>query len=457
MQIPHRSSTNTITVHIGLDDTDSTGGRCTTHTAYRIAEYLLKHNAVEFTDYPLLVRLNPNIPWKTRGNAAVCLRFRTEDHVDMLDRVIDTVRKQKLVAPKANPGFACYCGESIPHAIQDFAHKTLYDVMSRKMAEKLAKDHSIHFTTEGNGQGLVGSIAAIGTLLQGDHTFEAIAYRKQENCGKPRELDHSQVVQYDKETFPYTFNNYDGVHRRVLILPHGPDPVFCGIRGEASEVVVSALKRLQICEELEGYMVFRTNQGTNLHLQRERGFADLKCYTAGFCYCEVYSKPIVIEGGHAIFSARDHAGTVIKAAIYEPTGLANVASRLDVGDVIKIGFGVRKPTSKHPRILNIEYLQVLAIKKTFEPVNPSCLVCNKRMKSEGMNKGFRCHKCGLRNRNAKKILIPKPRTIATGLFIPTPKAHRHLTKPIHRYGMEKTLGSSMSEMLRDWFSRGPSL
>jgi len=27
-------------------------------------------------DYPYLVRLNPNIPWKTRGNGAVCIHFK---------------------------------------------------------------------------------------------------------------------------------------------------------------------------------------------------------------------------------------------------------------------------------------------------------------------------------------------------------------------------------------------
>ncbi|MGH9987928.1 MAG: tRNA(Ile)(2)-agmatinylcytidine synthase, partial [Nitrososphaeraceae archaeon] len=72
-------------VHIGLDDTDSTRGKCTTHAAYRITDYLLNHKISEFVDYPLLIRLNPNIPWKTRGNGAVCLRFRTAYHEDVLD------------------------------------------------------------------------------------------------------------------------------------------------------------------------------------------------------------------------------------------------------------------------------------------------------------------------------------------------------------------------------------
>ena len=449
-----RSHTKSHIVHVGLDDTDSTKGKCTTHAAYRITDYLLSNESIEFVDYPLLIRLNPNIPWKTRGNGAVCLRFSTLHHEEVLDKIIDLTYKENLVASGANPGIAVYCGETVPLDIQKFAHKALYDVVSKKTAENLATCHQIRFFVEGNGQGLVGAIAGIGTLLQQDHTFEAIAYRKQENCGTIRKLDPAQVVRFDAETFPYTFNNYDKTHHRVLILPHGPDPVFCGVRGESAEIVCSALRRLQINEKLEGYMVFRTNQGTNQHLQNEVGFTDIKCYTAGFSQCKVDSKPTVIRGGHAVFSVVDLRGSVIDAAVYEPTDMVNIASKLEVGDVIKIGFGVRKPSPKHPRILNIEYLQVLETTEIFDTVNPLCVACNKRMKSEGNNKGFRCWKCGLRNRHGKKTMIPKPRIIEPKLFIPTPRAHRHLTKPIHRYGMEKAIANTPEiDLWSDWFSK----
>ena len=454
MKVSTKSSVKSSMVHVGLDDTDSTQGRCTTHAAYKITDYLLNNKFIEFVDYPLLIRLNPNIPWKTRGNGAVCLRFRTSHHEDILDRIMDLVHKENLVATGANPGIAIYRGEAIPYSIQCFARKALYDVVSRKTAEELATRHQIRFFIDGNGQGLVGSIAAIGTLLQEDHTFEVVAYRKQEKCGTVRKLDSAQVVQCDAETAPYTFNNYDKAHHRVLILPHGADPVFCGVRGESAEIVCSALRKLRISEKLEGYMVFRTNQGTNQHLQNEVGFADIKCYTAGFSQCKVNSRPTVIKGGHAMFSVRDPIGAVVNAAVYEPTDMVGIASKLEVGDVIRIGFGVRKPSSKHLRVLNVEYLQVLETNEIFETVNPLCLPCNKRMKSEGTNKGFRCRKCGLRISEVKKILIPKPRMIETKLFVPTPRAHRHLTKPIHRYGMEKNVKSTSEiNLWSAWFSK----
>jgi tRNA(Ile2)-agmatinylcytidine synthase len=60
------------------------------------------------------------------------------------------------------------------------------------------------------------------------------------------------------------------------------------------------------------------------------------------------------------------------------------------------------------------------------------------MKSEGKGKGFQCKQCKLRApRTVQKDIVKVPRSILPGLYIPTPKAHRHLTKPLHRYGLEK--------------------
>ena len=183
-------------------------------------------------------------------------------------------------------------------------------------------------------------------------------------------------------------------------------------------------------------MVFRSNQGTNMHLQNELKVAGIKAYTAGYVRCKVASMPFAIEGGHVIFSV-DQNGAQMPAAIYEPTGLASVASKLEPGDSIEIGCGVRKGTTKHPKILNVEYLRVLDIAQTFETRNPLCGICYKRMKSEGKGKGYQCDRCKFKDRNAAKMLIPRERKLKPGLYLPTPKAHRHLTKPMQRYGLEK--------------------
>ena len=63
-------------LNIGFDDTDSPKGMCTTFLAYKMVDLLQKQKTV-FLDFPRLIRFNPNIPWKTRGNGAVSMRIKT--------------------------------------------------------------------------------------------------------------------------------------------------------------------------------------------------------------------------------------------------------------------------------------------------------------------------------------------------------------------------------------------
>jgi len=65
-------------LNIGFDDTDSPTGMCTTFLAYKIVD-LLQKQKTEFLDFPKLIRFNPNIPWKTRGNGAVSLKIKTRN------------------------------------------------------------------------------------------------------------------------------------------------------------------------------------------------------------------------------------------------------------------------------------------------------------------------------------------------------------------------------------------
>ena len=83
-----------IQLHIGIDDTDSLSGNCTTYVAAKIIEHIA--NFVNFTDYPRLIRNNPNIPWKTRGNGATCLRLNLKAKDDCRD-VEDVVRIALLI------------------------------------------------------------------------------------------------------------------------------------------------------------------------------------------------------------------------------------------------------------------------------------------------------------------------------------------------------------------------
>ena len=73
-------------LNIGIDDTDSTKGGCTTYIAALLVEKFSQMQ-IRFTDYPNIIRLNPNIPYKTRGNAAIALRL------EVPNAEYDTVRE----------------------------------------------------------------------------------------------------------------------------------------------------------------------------------------------------------------------------------------------------------------------------------------------------------------------------------------------------------------------------
>jgi tRNA(Ile2)-agmatinylcytidine synthase len=444
-------------LHIGFDDTDSRFGRCTTHLAFKLVSCLNKKN-VKFLDYPLLIRLNPNIPWKTRGNGAVCLRImmsRDNNVENIFDLIKNEIEKNSAIGNGANPGLVCLQSKEIPTEIKEFNRLAMFDILSKQKAIKIAQKYNLKYFGFGNGRGLVGAMAAIGCLLVSDHTFEILAYRKIKSCGTSRIIDPINVMHLHDTTFPSTFNSYDHINKRILILPHGADPVFCGIRGEDPQVLYNSLKILNIKEDLEGYMIYRSNQGTGMHLQNELKLSMIKSFTSGYSRCVIITDPQVIQGGHVLFTVEDNSKNTCWAAVYEPTGLTKIASQLHKGDQIEIGFGVRKATTKHPKVLNIEYIFVHQLVQIHTIVNPICKDCRKSMKSEGKNKGYQCRKCKRIIKTSKKISLVKTRLIKEGLYIPSLKAHRHLTKPLHRYGKEKTkfFESENVKLYPKWFEK----
>ncbi len=435
---------------IGLDDTDSRKGRCTTYLSYRVIDFLLS-KGTKILDYPLLARLNPNIPWKTRGNGAVCIKVDSKAS-ELKEDILKILVDESCVGYGANPGIAFYQGYSNQELVE-FAKDALCKVLSKKRALQLADKYGIEYYTLGNGQGIVGALAAIGTSMyidSTDHTYEIIAYRRLENCGKPRLVYEQSVIAMDISTRPYTFNNYDHKHKRVLITPHGPDPVLCGIRGEDPYILVKALRMLDIKEDIQGYMVFKSNQGTNAHLTSPLDCKRLKAYTSGYLIGRVVSKPEVMQGAHVFFDL-EHDDARVRCVVYEPTGLSKIASMFVEGDIVEIGASVRKGTRKNPKVLNIEYIKVLSLAKSYLYMNPLC-ICGKRLKSEGKGKGYGCKHCGYRSKDLSKVAVELPRRISVGLYIPDAKAHRHLTKPLQRYD-NATAKSNYNLDSIEWFKR----
>ena len=436
---------NSRIIHIGIDDTDSPKGMCTTFLSYEIVKFLEKQK-VELLDYPSLIRFNPNIPWKTRGNGAVRLTIKTVNPQKIKNKIMQFVANYSDTKNGANPGLVFYQNESIPSAFQKFSKLALWKLISRKKAKQFISENKIDSFYLGNGQGLIGAIGAIGYKFS-DHTFELLCYRKKSQFGKKRVVSKDSVKKMQSVTFPETFSSYDNKNDRVIITPHGPDPVFYGIRGETAKSVIFASSIVTADEKLDGYMVFRSNQGTADHLKNELEVDDLKPYTSGFFVGKVCSKPITERGGHVFFSI-EVKGKKIRCGIYKPTKITKTVQNLITGDKIRVGGGIRKASKNHSRVLNLEFLDVIQLAKNILLTNPTCKKCNKKMKSSGSKQGFECVKCG--NKFFSKSKLEVPRKIQSKLYLPDISAHRHLTRPFQR--LKKRNRNVLFDASIPWFN-----
>ncbi|KXH71515.1 MAG: hypothetical protein AM326_11730 [Candidatus Thorarchaeota archaeon SMTZ-45] len=422
-------------IQIGMDDIDSPVGGCTTHFASIIVEKLSQW-IVEWTDYPNLIRLNPGIPYRTRGNGAVSLRFLAdtddlESIIPMVDRLIHDYVKEDY--PNTNPGVVFLEGK-IPKQVKHLSELALWRVVPIELAERVIETCKIPHYASGNGRGLIGALSAVANTLREDYTYEYIAYRSLKDCKHDRGIDGNSVIAMDKKMGDQVFSNVDPSTNRILIEPHGPDPVLFGIRGETAESVLEASQQVKSRQNIERWMVFRSNQGTGEHLKHDVEIKNLRPYMAAVVKGRVESEPRMIVGGHCIFSIIDR-GDRIDCAAYEPSGeFREIVMKLRMGDLVRAHAGVRPASRTHGLTLNLEGLEVVELAKTSIFSNPLCPQCGKRMKSAGKEKGYKCVKCGYRDTEISRTERPLARDLLTGLYLPPVRAQRHLTRPLARSG-----------------------
>ena len=374
---------------VGIDDTDSARGFCTTYLAYRIAIDLRDDCPV--LPYPRLVRLNPNIPFKTRGNAAVCLRIETRNPDRTFERICKTAERFSDAEGGANTGLVFLEDLGLVQQLGPLYLDALHGVVNVHRVAKILREHNVRHWTQGNGMGIIGAAASLAFDERFDHTYELISYRKEKNWGRRRDIDASSVRRMDAATFPHTFNNYDYQKRKVLIAPHGPDPVFAGVRGDSPRAVLNAFRMLSYDESLDGHMIYLSNQHTAAHLADK---LDWKVYSSGWAEGRVVDAEVG-PGGHVYVAIRSRGSNRL-CAVYEPTGdLRRVARRLRTGDTVKLHGGVRRGTRIHPKVLNVERMDVVRL-------------AHRRQRTD----------------------------IVAGSYAASPRANRHLTKPLIRYGNE---------------------
>ncbi len=438
-------------VHVGMDDIDSPKGGCTTHFASLLVERLSKWDVV-WSDYPNLIRLNPNIPFRTRGNGAIALRFsiqekRIEDLIPLIEEMIHDYTELDYL--NTNPGVALVKGE-IPEAIHDLSQRALWRTIPVISAKRIVEEAGVASISHGNSRGLVGALSAIGNKLELDYTYEYIAYRSIEKVHEARGVNDNSVFAMSKAMGNKLFSSVDSQTGRSMITPHGPDPVLFGIRGERPEFVVEAAKHIESQQLVDRWMVFRTNQGTGAHLMNCVYISDLRPYMAAVVHGIVDDKPRMIEGGHVLFRVGDCTGQ-IDCAAYEPTGeFREPITSLAKGDQVLIHAGVRPASRTHGLTLNVEGFEVLQLATQLRRENPICPQCGKRMKSAGAKKGYKCFHCGFKDPRAKKIETPTRRKIEEKMYLPPTRAQRHLTRPEVRFNREND--EAVLSLIERWTS-----
>ncbi|MEM1768751.1 MAG: DUF1743 domain-containing protein, partial [Desulfurococcaceae archaeon] len=240
-------------INIGFDSIDTPKGGCTTHFVSLLLKEWIKKKNIDLIDYPNLIRLNPAIPWKTRGNGAVALRLKTSDENKAIDYYEDAIvfldsylkEYSKNWTEHGDPSISIYIGDPVENKLLKwFSEKSLYDYITIDLVEKiLDKINGLtkYFFLKSK-RGLIGCLSSIGyRMINTDYTYELIVYRREEYFGTNRRVDVNSILLMDKLFSDNTILNYDYEENRPLIIPHGPDPVLLGIRGEEPDTLFKAL------------------------------------------------------------------------------------------------------------------------------------------------------------------------------------------------------------------------
>ncbi len=411
-------------LRIGLDDTDAPGGFCTTWLGAILACRL------EAAGVPIserrLVRLNPNAPFRTRGNAAIALLAEGDPALAFELACAAVEEFAPLDAPMTNPGVVV-ADRPLPETCY---RRAVTDLCTIGDTVEVLDAAGARYRGYGNGRGLIGAAAAVAAEFS-DRTYELLAYRERTRWETPREVDAASLFRAEAATFPRTWDSVDLENDAVVCVPHTPDPVLFGIRGESPNSVLQA-RSLVLSEPVAFETCWKTNQGTDAHLVAGRcgALREGRSYTVEGT---VSDRPATGPGGHVTVDVAD-GGERLRCMAYEPTkGFRGVVRALRPGDRI-VACGSYRHGS-----LNLEKFAVLEVAEHATVRPPPCPVCGRRTTSAGRGRGWKCRVCGARTREPE--LVVEARTIAPGWYEVPPVARRHLARPLCR-GLPQLAGGS---------------
>ncbi len=403
---------------IGIDDTDSERGLCTTYLSAVLMERLQPLGNI--VGLPKLIRLNPCARYKTRGNAAIAMELTSDRPEEVKHVALETVQElSDFSGMNTNPGLVI--ASQITPQMTAFYQRAVTEILEIRDAKELLDEGGIWHRGFKKGRGLIGALAAIGAVLP-DFTYELIAYRERARWGTPRCIDESSVWRADALTYSRTWDTVDHHNKGIVFAPHSGDPVLFGIRGSDPQAILEAFQTIK-SEPIERSVLYLTNQGTDAHI-REGVVAGVRESESYRLHGFVAKPPEAIAGGHLFFPLQDGSAS-INCAAFEPTkNFRLIVKQLISDDELEVYGSVQDGT------LNLEKINILHLADRVETVAPICPQCQRNMESAGKGQGYRCRRCKTHAEGRVRQLIP--RDLETGYYEVPPCARRHLSKPLVR-------------------------
>ncbi len=456
-------------VLLSFDDIDTLRGGCTTHFATKIINIFLS-KGWKLEDFPRLVRLNPDIPWKTRGNAAISIVLSNEEKISIEDiaylvqeEFISYISSNEPITGHSQPTFIVADYDVI--SSRSYFFRRLYrnaikETLDMKTIEKELrktigeKEKGIVIRSLIGKRGLIGTLASIGHIFENDdYTFELLAYKRDQEINK-KNLDNKLLYSFFlKHEDIFTFGNIDIYSKKSIVTPHGPDPVLFGLRGDNPLTLLSIFKEIvdYYGSLIDIWMLFKTNQGTDVHHRRSNKRKTESLYSQIEVIGWKIRKKEILPSGHHIFKINilepDPLSSIeIEVACYrESLKMRRLLGKLGEDDLLLL-FGNTKREFDLPSItLNLEKNYVIYRKTQSKNVKPLCPKCFNTLESEGRGKGLRCRKCNYRLFVTDIHKITAGKEITPTVFHEPPMYQRHLTKPLKRFGREDVTKSPESE------------
>jgi tRNA(Ile2)-agmatinylcytidine synthase len=364
-----------------------------------------------------LIRLNPTIPHRTRGNAAIAVHaYGDPDHAFTYTCEL-VQRYAALDCEKTHPGVVLADYSFPPY----FYQKAVSAICTISEAEDVLRIYARAWKGFKLGRGLIGATAAIASVLD-DNTWEYLAYREPKRWGTPRDVDETSLFTAEEVTTPHTWDSVDTESMSVVCVPHTPDPVLFGIRGDSPFPISRAVSCIR-SELIAWGQFWITNQGTDAHLL-DGTIGSLQEGSSYRVKGMVADAPSTARGGHVRFAIQNN-NKILQCMAFEPTkGFRNKVRALLPGDQILAVGTYLKDT------LNLEKFFLYSGPSGRSTRAPFCTSCQKQMTSAGSGKGYKCRKCG--SRIAQPEIVPIIRTILPGWYEVPPCARRHLAKPLIR-------------------------